>query len=415
MSPVSGSALAAPGAERIFHETMLGLRDADPRPGYRRLREKAPVLLTRDGVLVLTRHADCAAALRHRLLGGRGGAPGLGAVALPDDERVLALRTVQDGMISADPSGHARLRRLVSSAFAGRHVEALRRSVAARVDARLRALARTPGADLMAGLALPLPVDVLADLLGVPETDRAELLPLVGEMNAAFRHDGVPADRARAAHAQAVLADRLGVLLAARRARPEDDLLSRLAASRADDALTADEAVGAALLLLGAGAEPTAHLLGNAVHALLAHPGQYALLRREPSLVPGAVEELLRYDAPVQVVARTVLEPFAFLGARLEPGQTVLALLGAADRDPDRYPEPDRLDVTRDPHPASAHLAFAAGRHCCLGAHLARLVLEVLLQRLVDGHPRCALAGPPVRDGGLALRGFARLPVTLAP
>ncbi|WP_106402905.1 cytochrome P450 [Actinocorallia populi] len=415
MPPVSGSALSAPGAERIFHETMLALRDADPYPGYRRLREKAPVLLTREGVLVLTRHADCAAALRHPLLGARGGAPGLGATGLPEDELVLALRTVQDGMAFADPSGHARLRRLVSSAFAGRHVEGLRRAVTARVDARLRALAKTPGADFVTGLALPLPVDVLADLLGFAEADRAALLPLVGEMNAAFRSDAGRPARSRAAHAQAALADLLGGLLSARRSRPRDDLLSRLAASRADDALTADEAVGAALLLLGAGGETTGHLLGNALHALLAEPGQFELLCRDPSLIPGAVEELLRYDAPVQAAARSVLEPFAFLGVQLEPGRTVLALLGAAGRDPGLYEEPDRLDVARAPRPAPAHLAFAAGPHCCLGAHLARLALEVLLQRLVADHPRCALAGPPVRDGGLALRGFARLPVVLAP
>lgn len=411
MSPVSGSALPAPAAERILHEVLLDLVDADPYPGYRRLREKAPVLLTGDGVLVLTRYADCADALRHRLLGRRGGMLGRGAAAPPEDEQLLGLRIVQDGMAFAAPSEHSRLRRLVSSAFSGRHVEALRPRVTARVDARLRRLAESPGADFISGFALPLPVEVLADLLGLSEADRCGLPSLVREMGDALLPGADRAARTRALAAQRVLAGRLEVLLAERRAEPGDDLFSRLAASRADDALTGAEIVGVAFLLFWAGCETTSHALGNALHALLEHPAQFDLLRRDPSLIPGAVEELLRYDTPVQVDARCALEPFAFLGVDLEPGQTVLTLLGAANRDPARYADPDRLDVTRtDPH-----LTFAAGPHACLGASLARLELEVLLQRLVADHPRCAPAGPPVRDRGRALRGLARLPVTLAP
>ncbi|GAA2723840.1 cytochrome P450 [Actinocorallia aurantiaca] len=415
MPPASGSALSAlarrdPGAERIFDEIAFGLGEADPYPRYRRLRETAPVLLTRDGTLVLTRHADCEAALRHRFLGRRGEVLGFGVTALPPDEPALALRSVQDSMLFADPPDHARLRRLVSSAFAGRHVEALRRAVAARTDAALRALAEAPGADFVTGFALPVPVQVIADLLGVPEEDRAWLVPRVLELGAALGPRTAPGVRDRALAAQADLTGYLTGLLAARRAEPEDDLLSRLAASRADDALTEAETVGACFLLFGAGVETTSHALGNALAALFAHPDQFDVLCRDPSLAGVAVEELLRYDAPVQADARRVLEPTAFLGIDLEPGRTVLALLGAANRDPARHEDPDRLDVTR----AASHLAFAAGPHSCLGAHLARLELEVFLRRLVTGYPRCAPAGRPVRGPGLALRRFTELPVTLA-
>lgn len=397
--------------ERIFYEIMLGPQSVDPYSGYRRLRERAPVLLTGDGTLVLTRHADCDAALRHRSLGKGGEMLGFDMTAVSRDEVALAMRLVQDSMLFANPPDHTRLRRLVSSAFCGRHVEAMRRAVEARVDDSLRALAGTAGFDFMSEFAPVLPINVIADLLGVPEEDRPGLLPRIRAMDAVFQPGSSPEALAGALQAQTALADYFTGLLAAKRERPGDDLLSRLAASRADDALTESEMVGTAFLLFGAGFQTTAHLLGNALHALLTHPGQWTLLRDEPALASRAVEEFLRYDTPVQVDARSVLEPVTFLGVGLEPGQVVLTLLGAANRDPEQHREPDRLDITR----TTAHLAFAAGPHFCLGAPLARMEAEVFLHRLAAGYPDCVLAAPPVRGAGLAFRGFARLPVALAP
>ncbi len=400
-----------PEAERLFQEIMLDPLHADPYSGYRRLRERAPVLLTSDGTLVLTRHADCDAALRHRSLGKGGELLGFDLTAVSRDELFLSLRMVQDSMLFANPPDHTRLRRLVSSAFAGRHVEALRAAVGARVDACLDALAGRPGGNFVEEVALVLPGAVIADLLGLPEEDHAALLPLVRDLGAVYQPGSAPEALDRALSAQTTLIDYLAGLLKTKRAHPEDDLLSRLAASRADDALTEAEMVETAFLLFGAGSETTTHLLGNALHALFTHPDQFARLLADPSLAPGAVEEFLRYDTPVQVDARSVLEPAYFLGAELEPGQVVLTLLGAAGRDPAQHREPDRLDLTR----ATPHLAFAAGPHFCLGSHLARLEAEVFLRRLVTRYPRCAPAGPPVRSTSLVFRGFTELPVTLAP
>jgi cytochrome P450 len=170
--------------------------------------------------------------------------------------------------------------------------------------------------------------------------------------------------------------------------------------------------VATALLLLGAGIETTGHLLANTLHTLLGHPAALDALRADPALIPGAVEEVLRYDSPVQFDARTVLEPVSFAGAELEPGQTVTIMLAAGNYDPARFDDPDTFDIRRTDN---AHLSFAAGIHFCLGAGLARLEVQVFLERLLSRHPSVSLAGAPQRRPGLGLRGFERIPVTLGP
>ncbi|MCW2912795.1 MAG: Cytochrome [Actinomycetia bacterium] len=399
-------------AEQLFYNVMLDPTSDDPYAGYRRLREAAPALLTADGTLVLSGHAECDAALRHRSLGKGQDMLGFQFTDIPEDQLRRVLDRVQSSMVFANPPDHTRLRRLVSSAFTSRHVEALRDTVTARTDLLLDHLAAEPGADFMTTVAFALPIGVIADLLGVPESDWPSVTPWARDL-AALLSPGADADAlSRASAAEAALVAYLTGLLADKRRTPADDLLSRLATSHADDSLSEDEMISTAILLFGAGFETTTNLLGNGLHALLAHPGQFTRLYADPGLIPAAVEELLRYDSPVQVDARTVLEPATLAGTELAPGQMVITLLGAANHDPARFTDPDALDVGRVDNP---HLAFAAGIHFCLGAHLTRLEGEVVFTRLLTRFSSIDAAGEPQRRPGLALRGYARMPVTVRP
>ncbi|XVQ15490.1 cytochrome P450 [Spirillospora sp. CA-255316] len=409
--PAAAVARADPEAEALLAEIMLNPLNEDPYEDYRRLRELAPALLTGDGTVVLTRFEDCDAAFRHRALGksaqvfapGPGEAPAARAGSLVD----LLLRS----MLFANPPDHTRLRRLVGTAFTGRHVEALRDAVRARTGALLEALAAEPGGDFMTAVALPLPVSVISDLLGIPETDRLAFTPRVNTLVAALDPS---ADQDTIADGEAAGQELYGYfsgLLAGKRASPADDLLSRLAASHVDDALDEAEMIATALLLFAAGFETTTNLLGNGLNALLANPDQLSRLRDHPALMPTAIEELLRYDSPVQFGLRTVLEPVTLAGTELEPGRMVLTLQGAANHDPGRFTDPARLDLGRD---EGGHLSFAAGIHFCLGAHLTRLEAQVFLQSLVNGYD-VERAGDPVRRPGFTLRGLERLPLTLSP
>jgi cytochrome P450 len=315
-------------------------------------------------------------------------------------------------MVFTNPPDHTRLRRLVSSAFTTRHVEDLRTAVTTRADLLLDRLAVEPRADFMTEVALALPVGVISDLLGVPEPDQPTFIPWARDFGAVLS-PGADADSLnRAVAAETSLVAYFIDLLADKRRNPSDDLLSRRATSHADDALTEDEMISTAILLFGAGFETTTNLLGNGLRALLTHPDQFARLYADPGLVPAAVEELLRYDSPVQIDARTVLEPAVLAGTNLAPGTMVITMLGAANHDPAQFTDPDTLNITR---PDTGHLAFAAGIHFCLGAHLTRLETHVLFTQLITRFASIEAAGEPERRPGLALRGYARLPVTLRP
>lgn len=405
-------ASADPEAEKLFFAIMSNPLNDDPYTGYHGLRAVAPALLTSDGTLVLSRHADCDAALRHHSLGKSDDMRGYLLTPIPEDAFQAAMALLQRSMSFANPPEHTRMRRQVSSAFSNRHVEALRAVVTERTDAALDRLLEQPGGDFMGAVAKPLPIAVMADLLGIPQADRDTIAPRFRDF-AALAEPIVDADVfAKAATAQRELADYFGALLADKRERPGDDLLTRLAAGEADGTgLDETEITATVLLLFGAGIETTTNLFGNALHTLLTHPDQLQRLRDDPSLVPAAVEELLRYDSPVQLDARSVLEPVDFAGTRLEPGQTVTTLLGAANRDPDRFEDPDRFDVGRADN---AHLSFASGPHFCLGAHLTRLEAQVLLDRLLARTSAIVLEPGVQRRAGLGLRGFAQLPVTLS-
>jgi len=404
-------ALATPAdAERLLADVVFS-EAGDPYDGYRRLREAAPVLLTSDRILVLSCYEDVVSALRHRSLGrAEEEVFSMHAGKLTEDQLRQALRWPKRSVLLSNPPDHTRLRRLISEAFTPRHAGLLRPLVAAAAEEMLDRLAGRPVADFIRLVALPLPAKMIAGLLGVPDHDYAGFAPVVREMVEIIEPAADPGTLARAVAAQEQLAGYFAGLLAAKRRQPADDLLSRLAASHAADALDHTEVIATAMLLFAAGFETTTNLLGNGLHALLTHPAQLALLRREPGLIPRAVEEFLRFDPPAQVTSRAVLEPCTIAGTDLATGQTVLTLLAAANRDPARFTDPDHLDVARDEGPS---LAFASGIHFCLGAHLARLEATEVFTRLLRRYPRIELAGPVRRRSGRRLRGFAELPVTV--
>lgn len=391
---------------------------ANPYPTYAWVREAGPVT-GNDVSLVTARHGVANAILRH---------PGVATATAM--RRAILARTPAwqrwlfgapprgelvepigpESMIGMDGADHARLRSLASPAFSTAAVAALRprvEAIAAELLARAR---REPAFDLMDAFASALPVSVICHLLGVPDAD-APRLRAWGSAIAADLDSLAPSRRQRAATAAlAELHFFFGALIAQRRRDPRDDLLSRLVAAEAEeDRLTERELMGLCILLLFAGFETTVNLIGNGTMGLLQHQEQAALLREDPGRIPGAVEEMLRWDAPVQMVARVATMDVDAAGAHLPEGQVVSVFLGGANRDPEVFPAPDAFDVER-PN-ARRHLAFAAGPHHCLGAGLARLESEVAFATLLDRLPQLRLAGPARRRPTFVLRGYAHVPL----
>jgi cytochrome P450 len=299
----------------------------------------------------------------------------------------------------------------VQKAFTPRMVDQLRPRIVAIVNELVqRIMDRGTTFDLIDDLAYPLPVVVIAELLGIPPEDRATFRDWSGDLAASL--DPLLSDETllRADAARAGLHDYLRRIIAERRRAPRSDLISALVAvEERGDVLSEPELVVMCTLLLVAGHETTVNLIGNGMLALLHHPEELARLRSDPSLIGTAVEELLRFDSPVQLTARRVVEPVELGGKRIEPGEFVLSLLGAANRDPAQFDHPEQLDVTRSPNP---HLAFGRGIHFCLGAPLARLEGQIAIGALVQRFPNLRLGGEPVRRDQITLRGLASLPVS---
>jgi cytochrome P450 len=383
---------------------------ADPYPVFAAGRAVAPVAWSEAlGEWVTFGHAEADAVLRNRGLGR------LWRLRWPDEPLRNYTLLHEHSLLENEPPTHTRLRRLVAAGFGRRQVERLR----GRVTEIARGLARDvldAGAggstvDLMPHYAEPLPVAVIATLLGVPDEDRGLLRPW---SNAIVKlYEPAPAaDKRRAAETAAT--EYVGYvrgLIDYRRRHSGEDLLSDLIATRDADGsrLSEDELVATAVLLQMAGHEASVNVVGNGTYALLSHPAERAGLTAE--LVPGAVEELIRYDPPLQLFERTATEPVRIGPVTVEPGQKIAALLGAANRDPAVFADPDRLDLTRSPNP---HLGFGAGIHFCLGAPLARVELQASLTTLLTDLPELALAGVPTRHPTFTHRGFATLPVTVS-
>jgi len=394
----------------------------DPYPLYRELRERAPVLRSSMGQLVLSRYDDCLEVLRDPRLGRGTRARLRGELPMPPmpagfDMDVETARGFFDragnSMLFADPPDHTRLRRLVSRAFTPQRVEALRPAVHTMVSHLLDEMVGSGEVDVIEALAFPLPVTVIGELLGVPPSDRAAFRPLVADGVAALDPTADAPALERAIAAQDRMGEYFTGLEAEPRRHPAEDLLSGLAAAREEgDALSDDEVIGTAILLFAAGFETTTNLIGNGLLALLRHTDQLERWRADPELGRSGVEELLRWDSPVQLNGRTALVKAEAAGQALEPGDFVTVLTSGANRDPARFTDPEVLDVGRADN---APLSFGSGIHHCLGAALARMEGEVVFNSLLGRFRRIELAvDDPERRPTLALRGLASLPVRLA-
>jgi cytochrome P450 len=383
---------------------------ANPYPRYHTLRSLAPVHYSE--VVrgwVLTRYEDCNAVLRDpRFIRGY-------AVSLdqrrPNWRERRALVRGERTLLNLDGPAHTRLRKLVARAFTPRSVERLRPAVEVMVDEPLDRLAAAGGGDLMTELAFPLPVRVIGELLGVPDEDRARFRDLAARLTVVFEM-GNTSEQWKGAEEAGTEIDRyFTALIASKRARPADDLLSALlAVDDGGDRLSDGELVSLSSLLFVAGFETTTNLIGNGILALLNHPDQIALLRGRPELFANLPDELLRYDGTVQLVTRLASEAVEVGGALIETNETVFPLLGAANHDPARYDDPDRLDVTRtDIRP----LSFGGGIHYCLGAALARLETEIVFRKLISRFGIIDLDGLAPRRDRLSLRGPDLVPVVL--
>lgn len=383
---------------------------ADPYPLLAELRETSPVhRLGFADYWILTRFEDCRAVLRDQRLGK----PEPGDV-VPSLRGTASRDAGGDrSMLFLNPPDHTRIRSLVSRAFTPRRVQGLRTSIEAMTGELLDDLAATGGGDLMARLAFPLPANVIGELVGIPRSERDWLRPLILDLAATLEPGRDPADAERARVSRDEVRDYLVGLIDRRRAEPADDLLSGLiAAADGSDRLTQGEMVMSVILIYGAGFETTTNLIGNMVLTLLRHPDQLARLRADRSLVPAAVEEVLRYEPPVQVDSRYAFEDIEIAGNLVRKGFVVMTLLGAANRDPAIIEDPDRFDVGRREIPL---LSFSSGIHYCLGASLARLEGQVVLEGLLDRFGTwSALEERPPFKPRLTLRGPARLPVALS-
>ncbi|MGY1590452.1 cytochrome P450 [Geodermatophilus sp. SYSU D00708] len=389
---------------------------ADPYDLYEQLRARGPLAPSILGP-VTTSHAVTSEVLRSDRFGvgfDWSAAPRALRWALEFGDDPAATGVAEPpSMLVVDPPDHTRYRRLVSRAFTPRATAAAEPTVQRTAEALLDAVEPAAGGvvDLVAAYAAPLPVLVIADLLGVP-ADRQEDFLRWGAGAAATLDPGLPLRRFVAAdRAVRALHGFLGEHFARLRRDPGEDLVSRLVTAPEEERLSDRELHATVMLLLGAGFETTVNLLGNAVVLLDAHPDQRAALLADPSGWPAAVEEVLRYDSPVQITGRSVRSDAELAGVRLPAGSRVTLLLGAANRDPAVFPEPGRFDVTR-PN-ARDHLAFSAGIHYCLGAGLARMEAAVALRALFERFPGLRVSGRPVRRDLQTLRGFEHLPVTL--
>jgi pimeloyl-[acyl-carrier protein] synthase len=391
---------------------------ADPYPFYAALRASNPVFRlpvgepTGPGAWLLTRHADVHAVLRDT----RFSVDRRRARLVRDnlDRLPIGMALGEEGglrtMLVMDPPDHTRVRGLVSKAFTPRHVAALRPRIERIVEELLGAAAGHGSMDLIADFAAPLPAIVIAELLGVPAADHRRFKQWSSELVTSVGAGNPVAIRERFEKALGQLVDYLRGVIAERRRAPGDDLISgMIQAQEQRDALTDAELLATSNLLLLAGHETTTNLIGNGTLALLRHPGELERLRAAPSLLPVAIEELLRYDSPVQATVRVATQDVEIGGRRIPAEALVITGIGAANRDPSVFPEPDRLDLAREPNP---HLSFGLGVHFCLGAALARLEAELAFGALLEHFPRLELTSEAVSyRANLVLRGLDALPV----
>ncbi|MGW4469828.1 cytochrome P450 [Nonomuraea sp. NPDC004354] len=383
---------------------------ASPYAAYEELRRDAPVsFFEPTGQWLIARHADVNALLRDRRLGRSylhlATHEEFGREPEPEFQEPF-WRVVRAGMLDVEPPVHTRLRRLVSKAFTPRMVESMRPRVRAIVDGLVDDFVEKGGGDLIAEVAEPLPVTVIAEMLGVPEGDRHLLRPWSADICGMYELNPSAEAQHTAVRAAAEFSDYLKDLARVRTADPGDDLVSALAQI---EELTEDELVGTCVLLLNAGHEATVNVTGNGWWSLFRNPAELARLRDDLSLVPTAIEELMRYDTPLQMFERWVLEDIEVGGVAIPKGVEVALLFGSANRDPEVFADPDRLDVGRVDNP---HISFGAGIHFCLGAPLARIELVESFGALLKRAPKMELTSEPVWNPGYIIRGLRSVDVS---
>ncbi|MFD3458005.1 cytochrome P450 [Streptomyces sp. NPDC058691] len=384
--------------------------DGQRHEAYAALAAEGPVahVVTPAGVpaWIVTDHAVARALLSDPRCVKGGWHSAIYADRLPED----IARGLNAHMLNSNPPEHTRLRKLVTSAFTRRRVEKLIPGIERMTEALLTAADTTEPVDLLSALAYPLPISVICELIGVPEEGRAQFQTWSSRIVSPGVYPFEEYERA----ASEIL-DYSRALIDEKRTRPQDDLLSDLIAARDNgEGLSEDELTAMMILLLLAGHETTVNLIGNGVRALLVHPDQMELLRTRPELLPSAIEEMLRYDAPLQnTLPYRTTEAIDVGGATLPEGAMIYVTLQAANRDDTQFPSSGMLDITRE---GSAHIAFGHGIHYCVGAPLARVEARIVFRTLLDRFPRLRPAVPVgslTRRPSVIMNGLAELPVYL--
>ncbi|MBC2903610.1 cytochrome P450 [Streptomyces cupreus] len=386
---------------------------ADPYPAYAELRAQGRVhYYEPTNQWLVPHHADVSALLRDRRLGRtyqhRFTHEDFGRAAPPAEHEPF--HTLNDhGMLDLEPPDHTRIRRLVSKAFTPRTVEQLKPYVNRLAGELVDRLVEAGGGDLLADVAEPLPVAVIAEMLGVPEADRAPLRPWSADICGMYELNPSEDTATKAVRASVEFSAYLRELIAERRKEPGDDLISGLIAAHDEgDRLTEQEMISTCVLLLNAGHEATVNSTVNGWYALFRNPEQLAALRADHSLVPSAVEELMRYDTPLQLFERWVLDEIEIDGTTIPRGAEIAMLFGSANHDPEVFENPERLDLTRKENP---HISFSAGIHYCIGAPLARIELSASMTALLEKAPTLRLAAEPERKPNFVIRGLEGLSV----
>jgi cytochrome P450 len=381
---------------------------ADPYPLYADIRRRG-LVRSALGSWMTADHAAAESILRDRRFSSspvhqRGYRPPAYPAGDPRAELPAA------DLLTMDPPDHTRIRRLVSGAFTPKAIAGLEPWIREVTGRLLTSADAAAGFDLIDALALPLPIAVICHLLGVPAQDQASFRAWGHAVAATLEPQTSLAAENQSRAAELALTSYLRDLVAKRRADPDESLLSALVAIEEDgERLSSAELVSTALLLLVAGFETTVNLIGNGTVALLGEPEHWERLQQEPAMVPSAIEELLRYDSPVQVTSRIATEDVDIDGTAIPKGDAVIVAIGGVNRDPGVFDQPDRVMIDR-PN-ASRHLAFSLGTHHCLGAALGRLEARIAVEELTSRYPGLELAGPPVRRPLLVTRGFETVPV----
>jgi len=391
-------------------------RLSNPYPFYDLLRTEDPIHWSeRFDCWLLTRYADVTMALRDaRLSANR---TGVFMKQLPDEmgQRLQPLRDhLATWMSHSDPPGHTRLRSLVSKAFTAGMVEGVRNHIQEIVDELLNSVRDKHEFDIISEIAYPLPAAVISDMLGVPVEGREQFRQWAEDIMA-FTGGGalaLPKIAEKAQKSLFAMYDYFGALIRERRNRPQNDLITALTRiEEQGDRLTEDDLIGLCDQLLTAGHDTTRNLIGNGMLALLKNQDQLHTLREDLSLIPSAVEELLRFDSPLQRQTRVAKEDFELHGCPIRKGQPILSMLGAANRDPARFEDSNRLDICRR---NNGHVAFGSGIHYCLGAPLSRLEGQIALNSIVHRFPAIHLSNPVEQwRENMSVRGLVSLPCSV--